>query len=325
MPCPDLHLPHVFPNHQAPLGSSSYFTSTCSHYTCGPSVFFTADIHVWIIIILYKWLPSRRHAPHTSFVMWEHCKRTLQNIKKLFNLGKSVTEWITLYVRVHPCVNMYGCPVQLLSDPSFLPALLKPKLHGAAYGKGIYLSPISSISFGYSGRNGSFLAIQTPTGPPLSLFFPTMSTLCVCNMAWSSSWDTPFSRVGDLHVTLLWCGVLCVHFGCRAWGLWACVPPSIPTIICGFVKQGCLWTCVCVCYFVVRWLFMWFSFCGVEETFIWHSAPTVVGWFGRGCVIRPSDCQCPNVMNGYSISESHLSWYPLDIRLLCYISKCLEY
>ncbi|KTF99839.1 hypothetical protein cypCar_00026835 [Cyprinus carpio] len=27
---------------------------------------------------------------------------------------------------------------------------LSPKLHGAAYGKGIYLSPISSISFGYS-------------------------------------------------------------------------------------------------------------------------------------------------------------------------------
>uniref|UniRef100_A0A6Q2Y077 Poly [ADP-ribose] polymerase n=1 Tax=Esox lucius TaxID=8010 RepID=A0A6Q2Y077_ESOLU len=29
----------------------------------------------------------------------------------------------------------------------------KLQLHGAAYGKGIYLSPISSISFGYSGRN----------------------------------------------------------------------------------------------------------------------------------------------------------------------------
>ncbi|PIO37002.1 hypothetical protein AB205_0158870 [Aquarana catesbeiana] len=27
----------------------------------------------------------------------------------------------------------------------------KLQLHGAAYGKGIYLSPISSISFGYSG------------------------------------------------------------------------------------------------------------------------------------------------------------------------------
>ncbi|KAI3377705.1 hypothetical protein L3Q82_008859 [Scortum barcoo] len=42
-----------------------------------------------------------------------------------------------------------GCLCAL--DPSFLPALFKPKLHGAAYGKGIYLSPISSISFGYSG------------------------------------------------------------------------------------------------------------------------------------------------------------------------------
>uniref|UniRef100_A0A7N6BQD6 Poly [ADP-ribose] polymerase n=1 Tax=Anabas testudineus TaxID=64144 RepID=A0A7N6BQD6_ANATE len=38
----------------------------------------------------------------------------------------------------------------------------KLQLHGAAYGKGIYLSPISSISFGYSGRNGSFFATQTP-------------------------------------------------------------------------------------------------------------------------------------------------------------------
>lgn len=31
------------------------------------------------------------------------------------------------------------------------------KLHGAAYGKGIYLSPISSISFGYSGKRLSAL------------------------------------------------------------------------------------------------------------------------------------------------------------------------
>uniref|UniRef100_A0AAQ5X3E0 Poly [ADP-ribose] polymerase n=1 Tax=Amphiprion ocellaris TaxID=80972 RepID=A0AAQ5X3E0_AMPOC len=46
----------------------------------------------------------------------------------------------------------------------------KLQLHGAAYGKGIYLSPISSISFGYSGRNGSFLA--TPTPPASLSFFP---------------------------------------------------------------------------------------------------------------------------------------------------------
>ncbi|KAF3854977.1 hypothetical protein F7725_023032 [Dissostichus mawsoni] len=32
----------------------------------------------------------------------------------------------------------------------------KLQLHGAAYGKGIYLSPISSISFGYSGMNAHF-------------------------------------------------------------------------------------------------------------------------------------------------------------------------
>uniref|UniRef100_A0A8C5H7H3 Poly [ADP-ribose] polymerase n=1 Tax=Gouania willdenowi TaxID=441366 RepID=A0A8C5H7H3_GOUWI len=35
----------------------------------------------------------------------------------------------------------------------------KLQLHGAAYGKGIYLSPISSISFGYSGRNEDQLCV----------------------------------------------------------------------------------------------------------------------------------------------------------------------
>jgi len=29
------------------------------------------------------------------------------------------------------------------------------QLHGAAYGKGIYLSPLSTISFGYTGYYGS--------------------------------------------------------------------------------------------------------------------------------------------------------------------------
>lgn len=45
-------------------------------------------------------------------------------------------------------------------------ALLTPvfscKLHGAAYGKGIYLSPISSISFGYSGKR-----LPAPLVPPV--------------------------------------------------------------------------------------------------------------------------------------------------------------
>lgn len=37
-------------------------------------------------------------------------------------------------------------------DPTSLTLVFSCKLHGAAYGKGIYLSPISSISFGYSGK-----------------------------------------------------------------------------------------------------------------------------------------------------------------------------
>uniref|UniRef100_A0A8C6UV24 Poly [ADP-ribose] polymerase n=1 Tax=Neogobius melanostomus TaxID=47308 RepID=A0A8C6UV24_9GOBI len=45
----------------------------------------------------------------------------------------------------------------------------KLQLHGAAYGKGIYLSPISSISFGYSGMNGLFLAIGRYVSPFSSL------------------------------------------------------------------------------------------------------------------------------------------------------------
>lgn len=39
------------------------------------------------------------------------------------------------------------------------------KLHGAAYGKGIYLSPISSISFGYSGKR--LPALPSPACAPI--------------------------------------------------------------------------------------------------------------------------------------------------------------
>ncbi|KAI1234976.1 Poly [ADP-ribose] polymerase 6, partial [Lamprotornis superbus] len=42
------------------------------------------------------------------------------------------------------------CP-SCWGDPTTLTLVFSRKLHGAAYGKGIYLSPISSISFGYSG------------------------------------------------------------------------------------------------------------------------------------------------------------------------------
>uniref|UniRef100_A0A8C9WC15 Poly [ADP-ribose] polymerase n=1 Tax=Scleropages formosus TaxID=113540 RepID=A0A8C9WC15_SCLFO len=49
----------------------------------------------------------------------------------------------------------------------------KLQLHGAAYGKGIYLSPISSISFGYSGRNPHF------TRPIQSRFLQSRNLNCI--------------------------------------------------------------------------------------------------------------------------------------------------
>uniref|UniRef100_A0AAX7U5I1 Poly [ADP-ribose] polymerase n=1 Tax=Astatotilapia calliptera TaxID=8154 RepID=A0AAX7U5I1_ASTCA len=53
----------------------------------------------------------------------------------------------------------------------------KLQLHGAAYGKGIYLSPISSISFGYSGRNVMFAFQQSR--PIQSRFLQSRNLNCI--------------------------------------------------------------------------------------------------------------------------------------------------
>uniref|UniRef100_A0A8C7I721 Poly [ADP-ribose] polymerase n=1 Tax=Oncorhynchus kisutch TaxID=8019 RepID=A0A8C7I721_ONCKI len=62
----------------------------------------------------------------------------------------------------------------------------KLQLHGAAYGKGIYLSPISSISFGYSGRNDplscrqwSALTLSVFSRPVLSRFLQSRNLNCI--------------------------------------------------------------------------------------------------------------------------------------------------
>uniref|UniRef100_A0A669DUK5 Poly [ADP-ribose] polymerase n=1 Tax=Oreochromis niloticus TaxID=8128 RepID=A0A669DUK5_ORENI len=57
----------------------------------------------------------------------------------------------------------------------------KLQLHGAAYGKGIYLSPISSISFGYSGRNGSspFRPLCSPMFTEYPLFLQSRNLNCI--------------------------------------------------------------------------------------------------------------------------------------------------
>lgn len=137
--------------------------------------------------------------------------------------------------------------MQLLSDPSFLPALFKPKLHGAAYGKGIYLSPISSISFGYSGRNGSFLPTQPSSGPPFSLLFHHVD--CSMCVTWPDyhPGTLHFHIAGPFHAILLCCSVLCVRIGVLGLGpFFSELVCRLPyhTLRCGCVKWSCQWICV---------------------------------------------------------------------------------
>lgn len=174
------------------------------------------------------------------------------------------------YICVCVCGCEWGCPVQLLSDPSFLPALFKPKLHGAAYGKGIYLSPISSISFGYSGRNG-YLATQLPPAPPSPFLHHHVDWVRSVFVTW------PYYHPGTLHFhvwelsMLSCCAALCCVsiFGWWALGLllWACVPPIIPYIMLWLCKvELSVDLCVLLCTLLAfNIIFVLWGVC--EETF----------------------------------------------------------
>lgn len=130
-----------------------------------------------------------------------------------------------IYIYIYVCVRLSCAHAQW----PFLPALFKPKLHGAAYGKGIYLSPISSISFGYSGRNGS-----SPFRPLCSPMF-TEYPLCLLH-----------GLIDILEHSIFTCGCLpcypvvlyCVSiFGCWVSGLWASVPPAMPCFMLWLYKN----------------------------------------------------------------------------------------
>ena len=56
----------------------------------------------------------------------------------------------TVHVHVH-CTCVY--PLKIEAGIPFIQYVIQcsAQLHGAAYGKGIYLSPLSSVSFGYTG------------------------------------------------------------------------------------------------------------------------------------------------------------------------------
>lgn len=172
------------------------------------------------------------------------------------------------------CMGVHPCECVRLSCATaqwpFLPALFKPKLHGAAYGKGIYLSPISSISFGYSGRK-RFLR---PAPPPPRLFFFKFFHRVDCVRSVFVTW--PDYHCGILHFhlwelfmqTLLSCSVLCVHiWGAGALGLLSELACHVPyhTLCCDCAKLGCQW--ICVCHFVPCWLLyiLFFSWGGAVQ------------------------------------------------------------
>lgn len=120
--------------------------------------------------------------------------------------------------------------LQQLTDPAFFPALFKPKLHGAAYGKGIYLSPISSISFGYSGRNGwSHRAIQNPFGYH---FFHSSRRPCFFDhlVNWvGAAFVAKWPRSSSIARSTCWRFPLCwpIDLLCTVWGSVVCVCVSV--------------------------------------------------------------------------------------------------
>lgn len=120
---------------------------------------------------------------------------------------------IALYVRIHircVCVCMWGCPVQLLSDPSFL-LFLNPSCMGQHMERASIWAP--SPAYLLDTQVGTAHSSQLrPHRLTLLLCFPPcwLTWLCVfsvCDMGWLSSWDTSFSHVGVVHAILLCCTV----------------------------------------------------------------------------------------------------------------------
>uniref|UniRef100_A0A671T2P4 Poly [ADP-ribose] polymerase n=1 Tax=Sinocyclocheilus anshuiensis TaxID=1608454 RepID=A0A671T2P4_9TELE len=86
----------------------------------------------------------------------------------------------------------------------------KLQLHGAAYGKGIYLSPISSISFGYSGTiqtrvfraslSNCVLFVLQQSRPIQSRFLQSRNLNCIALCEGKTSQISPDGQVGDANI-----------------------------------------------------------------------------------------------------------------------------
>lgn len=143
-----------------------------------------------------------------------------------------------MYVRV-----LYTHTTAQWPKPSFLPPF-KPKLHGAAYGKGIYLSPISSISFGYSGRTGTFVLAETQLARLLQAhWFTWPCDLCV--MCPVITWNLPLSHAGTVLLPFAsCCTVLLGHVTISGFWSWGTT-----------LKCGCSCT-LCCCFFALFLCFL---------------------------------------------------------------------
>lgn len=84
-----------------------------------------------------------------------------------------------------PCPSCRG-------DPTMLTLVFSRKLHGAAYGKGIYLSPISSISFGYSGKRLPVLPSPACAPVPIPCMGPGRFGIVPAGEA-AHEWQHPIS------------------------------------------------------------------------------------------------------------------------------------
>ncbi len=112
-----------------------------------------------IIIIITRLLPKLIYwlFPHT-FLHLPRCfllhslNASHQTSVLVCSLCLAVILWPTAQMWKHlwrvSLLSRGACAERVILSSS---SSLSSKLHGAAYGKGIYLSPISSISFGYSG------------------------------------------------------------------------------------------------------------------------------------------------------------------------------
>lgn len=232
--------------------------------------------------IMTKWV-SRQVEQSSKFRKWSHLT-VMQPLKpgKHSTAGISQyndsqnqdlsTVWLVCMHYVWECirVSVWGCPVQLLSDPSFL-LFSNPSCMGQRTERASIWAPSPAYLLDTQVGNDSSGPLLPP--PPRLFFFKFFHRVdCVRSVF--VTW--PDYHCGILHFhlwelfmqTQLSCSVLCVHiWGAGALGLLSELACHVPyhTLCFDCVKLGCQW--ICVCHFVPCWLLyiLFFSWGGAVQ------------------------------------------------------------